>query len=190
MEQVWRLRTAPCSRWVLTVGGTEEGSEEVLVPQRGSVPVEKWGPWWDFPARNHCLVLFPKLLILKVTWGHLKNTGPSPWPQKSIFNQGSGGSYHPGSRCLVGHDTVYTPQGRKQLGLRSLWVHFGQDPSKVLGIRNLAPWSDYSMEEGGGLGFMGLEGPPEGLQDTGGVEPGDAGWRCGILPPRSWKTHN
>ena len=28
------------------------------------------------------LVLFPKLLILTVTWGHLKNTGPFPRPQK------------------------------------------------------------------------------------------------------------
>lgn len=28
------------------------------------------------------LVLFPKLLILTVTWGHLTNTGPFPRPQK------------------------------------------------------------------------------------------------------------
>lgn len=152
-----------------------KGLKKYLCP-KGECPGGEMGTLIRFSSQKPLsLVLFPKLLILKVTWGHLKNTGPSPWPQKCIFNQGSGGSYHPGSRCLVGHDTVYTPQGRKQLGLRSLWVHFGQDPSKVLGIRNLAPCSDYSMEEGGGLGFMGLEGPPEGLQDTGGVEPGDTG---------------
>ena len=47
-----------------------------------------------------------------------------------------------------------TQKGGSQLGLRSLWVHFGQDPRKVLGTRNVAPYGDDSIEEGGGLGSI------------------------------------
>ena len=60
VERAWQLRAAPCSRWVLTVGGTGKGSGEVLVPQRKRVPVEKRGPWWDFPPEATKFGLVPQ----------------------------------------------------------------------------------------------------------------------------------
>lgn len=67
--------------------GTGGRSEKYLCPKEGGSQWRNGGPDEIFQPETTRFGLVPRLLILTVTWGHLKNTGLPPAPEIMYFQR-------------------------------------------------------------------------------------------------------